>query len=473
MSKKWKISNVDLSMIQIQIPCKFLRLMLLGLICGWSSLSCEPSSGQTGEAGSVNSMRQPDQPWRVAFGAVNDRSGDADGRVPPQIAQDPPRSADPQEIPIQTIQQALPGQPPNDGLPNAVSNPLAAHTDHRDQSASNPRVAAVGRTMDKLPNSAGQVWREYDITPYTSRISSTDTPQQAIVDWILRETGKEMWFHHPMGILNATQFRLYVYHTPEVQARIQPLIDRFVASGGDLQSFEISMMTIEKPNWRSSAYSMLQPIETRSLGVEAWLISKENAAILQSQLARRYDAKPLQSGISNQHEGQPTKLQQKRPLQFVGRIQWMPELSPPYQPQMTTVDVGYSMSFHFLTDRGGTLEALIDAEIDQIEKLTNVKLDVPGQMGNPQAMNIQVPSVLSWRLNERFRWPSDHVLLVSCGVVSQLELDRLPSSRPPLPLLGDGAKLKRADALMFINYRGPTASAGIRRSANQDLIPLR
>ncbi len=470
MSKKWKMSSVDLSMFQIQVSFKFQRRMLWGLMFGYTLLSCGPSSGQTGEAGSVSSTRQPDQPWRVAFGAVNDRPGGMEGGASPQIGQDPIRSSDPQEVPVQTSQQTPPGQLLNDGLPNAVSNPLAAHTDHL---AANPRVAAVGRTMDKLPNSAGQVWREYDITPYTSRISSTDTPQQAIVDWILRETGKEMWFHHPMGILNATQFRLYVYHTPEVQARIQPLIDRFVASGGDLQSFEISMMTIEKPNWRSSAYSMLQPIETRSLGVEAWLISKENAAILQSQLARRYDAKPLQSGISNQHEGQPTKLQQKRPLQFVGRIQWMPELSPPYQPQMTTVDVGYSMSFHFLTDRGGTLEALIDAEIDQIEKLTNVKLDVPGQMGNPQAMNIQVPSVLSWRLNERFRWPSDHVLLVSCGVVSQLELDRLPSSRPSLPLLGDGAKLKRADALMFINYRGPTASAGIRRSANQDLIPLR
>ena len=36
-----------------------------------------------------------------------------------------------------------------------------------------------------------KVWREYDITPYTLRVTSTNRPEQAIIDWILRETGYE------------------------------------------------------------------------------------------------------------------------------------------------------------------------------------------------------------------------------------------------------------------------------------------
>jgi hypothetical protein len=34
------------------------------------------------------------------------------------------------------------------------------------------------------------------------------------------------------------------------------------------------------PNWRESAYPVMQSVPVRSPGVEAWLISKENAAIL-------------------------------------------------------------------------------------------------------------------------------------------------------------------------------------------------
>ncbi|MBA3484516.1 MAG: hypothetical protein H0T51_22155, partial [Pirellulales bacterium] len=49
--------------------------------------------------------------------------------------------------------------------------------------------AQVTKGAGTLPNDHGQVWREYDITPYTIRVESTEHPEQAIVDWILRETG--------------------------------------------------------------------------------------------------------------------------------------------------------------------------------------------------------------------------------------------------------------------------------------------
>src|SRR5439155_2375967 len=44
-------------------------------------------------------------------------------------------------------------------------------------------IARVTSGEPVLPHSQGQVWREYDISPYTVRVSSTNRPEQAIVDW--------------------------------------------------------------------------------------------------------------------------------------------------------------------------------------------------------------------------------------------------------------------------------------------------
>src|SRR4029434_5792179 len=52
----------------------------------------------------------------------------------------------------------------------------------------------VSKGAGILPNEHGQVWREYDLSPYTLRVRDVAKPEQAIVDWILRETGTEVWF---------------------------------------------------------------------------------------------------------------------------------------------------------------------------------------------------------------------------------------------------------------------------------------
>src|SRR4051794_37930626 len=78
--------------------------------------------------------------------------------------------------------------------------------------------AQVSKGSGALPQDKGQVWREYDIRPYTQRVTTTARPEQAIVDWILRETGYEAWHSDPCGVLSANRDVLRVYHTPEMQA---------------------------------------------------------------------------------------------------------------------------------------------------------------------------------------------------------------------------------------------------------------
>ena len=93
--------------------------------------------------------------------------------------------------------------------------------------------AGVRLAGANLPADGGQVWREYDISSYAMRVSSTERPEQALVDWILRETGYEAWHGETVSILSASPRKIRVYHTPEIQAVVAEIVDRFV---GDYSS---------------------------------------------------------------------------------------------------------------------------------------------------------------------------------------------------------------------------------------------
>ncbi|MEO8270819.1 MAG: hypothetical protein ABI557_13935, partial [Aureliella sp.] len=106
-----------------------------------------------------------------------------------------------------------------------------------------------------------------------------------------------------------------------------------------------------------------------------------------------------------------------------------------------------------------TVDLVVKCNIDQVERLANVNLDLPLQTGQSYTGQINVPQVASWRLHERFRWPADEVLVLSCGVVAA------PMGSPNNSLLGQGTSLlgldrilpsggDRADALLVIEYRG-------------------
>ncbi len=333
-------------------------------------------------------------------------------------------------------------------------------------------ITRVTKTFDKLPNSAGQIWREYDISPYTTRITNSDNPQKAILDWILRETGTEMWFNQPLGILNADRNHIYVYHTPEIHNIVKNTIDRFVNTRGQVQVMDINLVTVENPNWRSTAYWMLQPIDVQSPGTEAWMISKENAAILLGQLSRRRDFAQHSSGRISVHDGQETELNKTKPRQFVQNLKWIPGRIPNFQPQMTTFNEGYKLTISALTSLDTkTIEATINCNVDQIERLTNVKVDVPGVNGGATTqMNLQIPQIVSWRLQERFRWPNDQILLLSCGVVANPESG--PNTPINLPRILE--RKNRADALLFIEYRGPATGPQAPATANgSNLVPVR
>jgi hypothetical protein len=360
----------------------------------------------------------------------------------------------------------------DDGPANASATDVATTRSPEAGGAKTP-VTLVNKGSGVLPNDQGQVWREYDISPYTSRVTSTEKPEQAIVDWILRETGTEVWFSEPLGILSASRKSLRVYHTPEMQRLILDIVDRFVSSQAEDYAISLRLVTIGSPNWRTTALSLLQPIDVESSGVDAWLVSKEHAAVLLGQLRKRTDYREHNSPNLLIQNGQSYTITRTTPRNFVRSVRRRPDVWPGHELAMGQMQEGFSLQISPLMSLdGNTVDAVIKCHIDQIEKLVPVAVDVPSPTGEMQRVQIQVPQVVSWRLHERFRWPANQVLMLGCGVVAAPSPERMGPFGLPIPTIPLTDSGGRADALLFVETKGKASQTLLEaRRDNRQATP--
>ena len=330
-----------------------------------------------------------------------------------------------------------------------ANTPAATNTD-------TPRQAAPARSSilrdGKLPSGQGQVWQEYDISPFTRRVTTTKRPEQMVVDWVLRETGYEAWHSEVVSVLSADKETLRVYHTPDMQRVVADLVDRFINPQQMNHAFGLRVVTIGSPNWRETALGILKPIPVQAQGVQAWLLNKEDAALLLAQMSKRSDFREYSSPQLMVYHGQSIVLGSTRPKQYARSIIPRPGAFPPYELELGRIDEGYSLELSPLASMdGATTDAVVKVNITQIEKMVGMSIDIPMPGGGSRRERIEVPQMTSCDLHERFRWPTDQVLLISRGVVAT----PAPAAGGILPFALPGSPdTNRADALLFIQSRG-------------------
>ena len=100
---------------------------------------------------------------------------------------------------------------------------------------------------------------------------------------------------------------------------------------------------------------------------------------------------------------------------------------------------------------GQLVDAVIKCNIDQLERLVKVAIPISTPGAQRQQAEIQVPQISHFGLHERFRWPSDQVMLIGLGVVATPVPGRPSGLLEALPLLSGPP---RADLLVFIDSRG-------------------
>lgn len=326
--------------------------------------------------------------------------------------------------------------------------------------------AEVTKGSGSLPSDQGQVWRNYNIRPYTDRVAGTERPEQAVVDWILRETGYEAWHSEPLGILSANREWLRVYHTPQMHAVVADIADRFVNAEGSKYAFTLRVATVRNPNWRARALPYMTPIPVQSPGVQGWLLAKENARLLVSELVRRADYREYNSPQQLVPNGQSIVISTMRPRSYIKGAIPTQMTWPGYQPEMGMLEEGFSLEFSPLLSLDmASADAVVKLRLNQVEKMLPVKLDLPSVVAPNQRVQVDVPQMTAANLHERFRWPSDMVLLLSMGVVATPGVTSDNALTEAMPIFKTPP---RADALLFIECMGqvvPSADPAAVRAA--------
>ncbi len=325
--------------------------------------------------------------------------------------------------------------------------------------AAQPRapIARILPTPSTLPNEAGQIWREYDISPYTLRVHTTARPELAVVDWILRTTGYQAWHSEPLGILSVTQRTLRVYHTPQMQAVVAEIVDRFVNSAAQTQAFGLRVITVDHPNWRAKSYRLLRRVPVQTPGVQAWVLPREDAALLLADLRRRSDYREHNSPHLLIPNGQSTVVSSIRPRSYVRDVTLRPETLQGYEQELAQIDEGFSIEFSpLLSLDGKMIDASIKCHIDMVERLVPVVIDVPTPTSPRQRVQIEVPQVSHFRFHEQFRWPENEVLVLGLGVVPipvPPEAQGLLGSLPFKAVL-PGQNSARGELIVMVETRG-------------------
>ncbi|MFO0901719.1 MAG: hypothetical protein U0939_01895 [Pirellulales bacterium] len=375
----------------------------------------------------------------------------------PALGPPPAASASSSGLPPPPGLPAPPGSTAPAGAPPSVGG-IAPEAASASTPLDRPAVARVRKGSGVLPNDHGQVWREYDISPYTARVKQVERPEQTIIDWILRETGTELWFSEPLGILSANRGTLRVYNTPDVQRVVAGIVDRFVNSSTETQSVGLRLATIGSPNWRTRAYPIMRSVSAQAAGVEAWLLSKENAALLISELSKRPDYREYSTPSLTVVNGMQQNVTRTRPRTYVKSFRPKDPSVGGYESDMAQLDEGFKLDVSPLFSLDArSVDVQVKCQVDQVEKFVPVVVDIPAFGGQWQRSQVQVPQLVSWRLNERFRWPTDQVLLLSCGVVASPVPEAKSTTNPLANLWSTPAS--RSDALLFVECVGAAGAA--------------
>lgn len=390
--------------------------------------------------------------------------------TPAPITPNPLPSGSASNAAIPSTAPAIPSTGPSIQSPPpatpALQNPPPASPSLDNRQPSRPTVLAPKLVPDvKLPTNAGQYWVEYDIRAYTDTVKNMERPQQVLIDWILRETGTDSWFGEVTGVITADKSTLRVYHTQSMHTRIAQLYERFVNGVAEPQVFGLRMIQIANPQWRARSLGLMKSIPSNSTGVQAWLMPKENGAILLAQLRERSDAKEIQALEIPLYNGQLQALEQLRSRNYLK--EYTRNTAAPYPPMIPVSDEikeGFRLQISpLLSLDARQADLMIKCEIDQVERLNQVRIDLPMGGTQTQSAYIEVPQIVSWRLQEKIQWPTDQVLLLSCGIVAapNAQPDNTLLANPPsilglnrvIPAVG-----QRTDALLWLEYRGPLST---------------
>ncbi|MGE0605877.1 MAG: hypothetical protein AB7O62_02035 [Pirellulales bacterium] len=437
--------------------------MSLRTLIAVACIACLPlaATAQTADMPDAPSAKASNHRWRESTRGADDTTGTDTTSPRARIRRE--------------VADASPAEGATVGRRSRTSSPATrtvAAVDTAEAAAPRTPLAKVISGKASLPGGDGQVWREYDISGYTARISNTNRPEQAIIDWILRETGYEAWHSEPVGLLTANKNTLICYHTPQMQEVVGEIVDRYINPEVEQQAFALRVITIDNPNWRAHAQRVMQAVPVETQGVQAWLMHQEDAALLVGEMRRRNDFREHSSPNLMAANGQSTVVSSMQSRSYIRDVMLKPNAWPGYENAMAQLDEGFSLELSpLLSLDGQMIDAILKCNIDQVEKMHSIVVDVPTANAPRQKSKLEVPQMSHCRVAERFRWPANQVLLIGLGVVATPVPSETKALGIPLPKMVAGPA--RANLLVMVESRGKVAIPPPATAAKPGEAPTR
>ena len=337
------------------------------------------------------------------------------------------------------------------------------------------RIARISATMERIPQEHGQMWREFDITPHTQERrlpTGSISPEQTLIDWIMRKTGANIWHTAPFGILSATSEKLCVYHTREVQLLVADVVDRFVCPQLWNEACTLRIISTARPDWLSRGHSHLRPIKIATPGVQGWIVEKTVAQNLLAELGRRGDFKELIPPQPLIAHGVQHNVVVKKERQYLRDVQPNPSVLNGFAEDRVTMDEGIGL---FLTPLavldGQNMDVNIKLDIVQIERMLTTPIDITTATNSRQRFQLESPQMAYFNLDEIVRFPKNMVLLLDLGTVP-LPNTTDDNSRNVLAEIARGVNpARRGNVLVFVeSTSGGTAPAV---SSSPNVAPVR
>jgi hypothetical protein len=330
----------------------------------------------------------------------------------------------------------------------AIPIRVIAQSSGRDGGSSSGSVSSIPAYA-----TSGQVWREYNIVPYTSRLPNSPHPESAIMNWVIRQTGSETWHGEEVAVLSATRGRLKVFHNTEVQDHVAEIVERFTRPIQAQATIRVQSAVTADLGWRSEVLHLLKPVALGPEGQQAWLVPPEDAALIRSRLQPDRVPGPLNQQLMATN-GQANIVESVRSVSYVSGLELAGGSHLAYQPVIAKLQEGVQLTLTPLWTRdGAAVDLVVDLMTRAVTKLHFARGTAPLSSGVQELVQ-QVPQAGSTHFEQTLRWPTSQVLVISGGVQ--------PNSNAKRGTLGFGSPTSELVILAEI-------AAPVRSSARRDL----
>lgn len=286
-----------------------------------------------------------------------------------------------------------------------------------------PEAAADGPDDDGAPaadfrGQPGHDWSEFDISRYTELAHAENSPQTAIIEWVMRRTGQDVWHGDKVAVLCASRTRLLAYHNAKVREQVAEMVQRFTRATADQMRLRVRLVVAADPSWRRYVvYSQLNPIKSGPQGQQVWTARVQDAAFILAQMQINQSFRVLYDKTVPLVNGQTHTVKSYVTRDYVAGIQRAGGAGVGFQGGTGQLEEEVVLRLSpLLTYEGDALEAAVDLQTNTVRALHRTRVLAPREVG-PAEMTIDVPEVSETRLHKAFGgWPLNQTLLISAGV---------------------------------------------------------